>query len=190
MHVVEVLQPCGSNTCGWGSHVTTPWLEPTTSSSKQLEGHSSNWKFFGHFISENFACPQQKTQTQINDEVVSNIKRWMQFLTEGTWCSGITSASHAEGPGFNPQCVHFSQFYPLRTTRFILHPKLEGSLFLKLQFCEWPLCEDKRCEQHVLSIAAFTGLQMVCINHLWTWRFSTSIWRPDHTTSLQRYITV
>ena len=26
----------------------------------------------------------------------------------GTWCSGITSASHAEGPGFNPQCVHFS----------------------------------------------------------------------------------
>ena len=24
----------------------------------------------------------------------------------GTWCSGITSASHAEGPGFNPQCVH------------------------------------------------------------------------------------
>ena len=26
----------------------------------------------------------------------------------GAWCSGITSASHAEGPGFNPQCVHFS----------------------------------------------------------------------------------
>ena len=24
----------------------------------------------------------------------------------GTWCSGITSALHAEGPGFNPQCVH------------------------------------------------------------------------------------
>ena len=28
-------------------------------------------------------------------------------LSLGTWCSGITSASHAEGPGFNPQCVHF-----------------------------------------------------------------------------------
>ena len=27
-------------------------------------------------------------------------------LTQGTWCSGITSAPHAEGPGFNPQCVH------------------------------------------------------------------------------------
>ena len=26
--------------------------------------------------------------------------------SRGTWCSGITSASHAEGPGFNPQCVH------------------------------------------------------------------------------------
>ena len=30
----------------------------------------------------------------------------LQSLT-GTWCSGITSAPHAEGPGFNPQCVHF-----------------------------------------------------------------------------------
>ena len=27
----------------------------------------------------------------------------------GTWCSGITSASHAEGPGFKSQCVHFSK---------------------------------------------------------------------------------
>ena len=27
----------------------------------------------------------------------------------GTWCSGITSASHAEGPGFKSQCVHFAR---------------------------------------------------------------------------------
>jgi hypothetical protein len=27
-------------------------------------------------------------------------------LAKGTWCSGITSASHAEGPGFKSQCVH------------------------------------------------------------------------------------
>jgi hypothetical protein len=27
-------------------------------------------------------------------------------VTWGTWCSGITSASHAEGPGFKSQCVH------------------------------------------------------------------------------------
>ena len=27
-------------------------------------------------------------------------------LPRGTWCSGITSAPHAEGPGFKSQCVH------------------------------------------------------------------------------------
>ena len=26
----------------------------------------------------------------------------------GSWCSGITSASHAEGPGFKSQWVHFA----------------------------------------------------------------------------------
>ena len=26
--------------------------------------------------------------------------------SRGAWCSGITSASHAEGPGFKSQCVH------------------------------------------------------------------------------------
>ena len=32
----------------------------------------------------------------------------------GTWCSGITPAQHAGGPGFNPQRVHFFPFnnYP------------------------------------------------------------------------------
>ena len=37
-------------------------------------------------------------------------------MSLGTWCSGITSASHAEGPGFNPQCVHFvhNPICPLR----------------------------------------------------------------------------
>ena len=28
------------------------------------------------------------------------------FYHMGTWCSGITPAQHAGGPGFNPQCVH------------------------------------------------------------------------------------
>ena len=31
-------------------------------------------------------------------------------ISRGTWCSGITSASHAEGPGFKSQCVHFSSW--------------------------------------------------------------------------------
>ena len=26
----------------------------------------------------------------------------------GMWCSGITSASHAEGPGFEPRRLHFA----------------------------------------------------------------------------------
>ena len=30
-----------------------------------------------------------------------------RMSVKGTWCSGITSASHAEGPGFKSQCVHF-----------------------------------------------------------------------------------
>ena len=30
------------------------------------------------------------------------------FLYSGTWCSGITSALHAEGPGFNPPVCPFS----------------------------------------------------------------------------------
>ena len=35
------------------------------------------------------------------------LKAFRQALFSwGTWCSGITSASHAEGPGLNPQCVH------------------------------------------------------------------------------------
>ena len=28
-------------------------------------------------------------------------------ILSGLWCSGITSASHAEGPGFEPRRVHF-----------------------------------------------------------------------------------
>jgi hypothetical protein len=31
---------------------------------------------------------------------------------KGTWCSGITSASHAEGPGFKSQCVHVGHHAP------------------------------------------------------------------------------
>ena len=32
-------------------------------------------------------------------------RRCLRF--EGTWCSGITPAQHAGGPGFNAQCVHY-----------------------------------------------------------------------------------
>lgn len=33
----------------------------------------------------------------------------LRLMQEGLWCSGITSALHAEGPGFKPRRVHFSQ---------------------------------------------------------------------------------
>ena len=36
--------------------------------------------------------------------VVPYLRNCAQSL--GTWCSGITSASHAEGLGFKSQCVH------------------------------------------------------------------------------------
>ena len=39
--------------------------------------------------------------------------RQMQYTSLGTWCSGITSASHVEGPGFKSQCVHCSQLAPI-----------------------------------------------------------------------------
>ena len=32
----------------------------------------------------------------------------------GTWCSGITPAQHAGGPGFNPQCVQLIVTYSKR----------------------------------------------------------------------------
>ena len=38
-----------------------------------------------------------------------DVEKWpLQSVdsTWGTWCSGITSAPHVEGPGFKSQCVH------------------------------------------------------------------------------------
>ena len=35
-----------------------------------------------------------------------NSRKNARQIATGTWCSGITSASHAEGPGFKSQCVH------------------------------------------------------------------------------------
>ena len=35
-----------------------------------------------------------------------SIRTFCEVPSRGTWCSGITSASHAEGPGFKSQCVH------------------------------------------------------------------------------------
>ena len=36
--------------------------------------------------------------------------QYVRSFPLGTWCSGITSASHAESPGFKSQCVHLIIF--------------------------------------------------------------------------------
>ena len=57
------------------------------------------------------------------------------MYSRGTWCSGITSASHAEGPGFNPQCVHFSDRQKLKKKRELsLHLHAEHSPPCKWSF--------------------------------------------------------
>ena len=45
----------------------------------------------------------------------------VQIIYVGTWCSGITSVSHAEGPGFNPQCVHLMRAGGQRDERWRSH---------------------------------------------------------------------
>ena len=55
----------------------------------------------------------------------------------GTWCSGITSAPHAEGPGFNPQCVHFRA--PEDTSQFGTNrwAKLVDNWAAQLHLADW-----------------------------------------------------
>ena len=49
--------------------------------------------------------PGWASQPETTWHVFVWVTPWEQWR-RGTWCSGITSASHAEGPGLNPQCVH------------------------------------------------------------------------------------
>ena len=67
-------------------------------------------------------CLAPKTQVpdRLNYEVTLDAYR-------GTWCSGITSAPHAEGPGLNPQCVHVQK----RQLRTMAHARLDGSEILR-----------------------------------------------------------
>ena len=47
-------------------------------------------------------------------ELSEDILRWM---FKGTWCSGITPAQHAAGPGLNPQHVHFARIGKTRKVK-------------------------------------------------------------------------
>ena len=56
----------------------------------------------------------------------------------GTWCSGITPAQHAGGPGFNPQRVHHGR-WPKTRFRAKHSPKI-GS---RAQICNFPPQEGR-----------------------------------------------
>ncbi len=47
--------------------------------------------------------------------------------TTGTWCSGITPAQHAGGPGFNPQCVHAGAPALLHIQGRVLRPRVAAA---------------------------------------------------------------
>ena len=64
----------------------------------------------------------------------------------GLWCSGITSASHAEGPEFEPRRVHFSHFFSDVIPQ-VSHVKM----FLRFQFWFLRYVSDASC---VLSSGA------------------------------------
>ena len=77
------------------------------------------------FESPQCRLPRRKSQTKTsNPKRNSCVKAVL-----GTWCSGNTSALHAEGPGFNPHCVNFAararggQPKNIRTPTVGLEPK-------------------------------------------------------------------
>ena len=67
---------------------------------------------------------------------------------KGLWCSGITSASHAEGPGLNPQQVHIATRAPharLQYGKFFFSAAWTGSYLRKklLHHQKTAACLDK-----------------------------------------------
>ena len=67
---------------------------------------------------------------------------------KGLWCSGITSASHAEGPGFNLQQVHIATMAPharLQYGKFFFSVTWTGSYCRKklLHHQKTAACLDK-----------------------------------------------
>ena len=52
-----------------------------------------------------FSCPGRSLEEMGSHNAAPTNKSAHPFV-KGTWCSGITPAQHAGGPGFNPQRVH------------------------------------------------------------------------------------
>lgn len=64
-------------------------------------------------------------------QIVSRVDREGQHVghvtskLKGSWCSGITSAPHAEGPGFKSQWVHYFLVRMLLKARYALGSGLD-----------------------------------------------------------------
>ena len=66
-------------------------------------GVTGEWRAGGNGCGKNLTGVEGGTHGGSEEEPGKNV---VERPHQGTWCSGITSASHAEGPGFKSQCVH------------------------------------------------------------------------------------
>ena len=55
-----------------------------------------------------YTTPSRGTRREGVEPKRKHVTRMILQRQVGTWCNGNTSAPHAEGPGFNPQCAHTS----------------------------------------------------------------------------------
>ena len=86
----------------------------------------------------------------------------------GTWCSGITSASHAEGPGFKSQCVHFSKLLCIPSTMFRL--VLRVPLRLRCVAKAWQESDrDSKSDLRLSAHACYWNLQGQADGHMVQW---------------------
>jgi hypothetical protein len=86
-----------------------------------------------------------------------------QLLQVGTWCSGITSASHAEGPGFNPLCVHIPLIafsYALIKIWFHL-----GRPVISVIVLQAPQAPTQVKRQHIISTSTYIGRSSQILGH-------------------------
>ena len=79
-------------------------------------------------------------------------------LSTGTWCSGITPAQNAGGPGFNPQCVHI---YHCRVRMTLWNPLAALSVQGTTSNMQCAMC----CVQSAMGGVRCSSLQCVrCIH--------------------------
>ena len=83
-----------------------------------------------------------------------------KFVVEGTWCSGITSAPHAEGPGFNPQCVHCESCIQTKWYQFV--KPLIDCVCLFAQTCACTVCLSARASVYMCACVRIYANSSTC----------------------------